>query len=93
MDIPLKIDVCYHNLPVVIVGVGANLSYVGLGATHHSFEDIAILRALPNMHVVCPLKQVFDKYDLVCTAEEHPLIGGFGSAVADWLVDNDFSNK
>lgn len=50
----IKLDVCYHNLPVTVVGVGAGLSYAGLGATHQAVEDIAILRALPNMSVVCP---------------------------------------
>lgn len=178
----IKIDVCYHNQPVIIVGVGAGLSYASLGATHHSFEDIAILRALPNMNVVCPcdavevklaleaalnlnepvylrlgkknepivhekkpefeigkgiwlskgervcllgcgtilpvvceaadqlnqdgistgvvsmhtvkpldsqlLTEVFSSYDVVCTIEEHSIIGGFGSAVAEWAVDN-----
>jgi transketolase len=50
----IRVDVCYQNLPVVIAGVGAGLSYVANGATHHSCEDIATLRALPNMTVVCP---------------------------------------
>jgi len=50
----IRIDVCYHNLPVIIVGVGAGLSYAELGATHHSCEDIAIMRVLPNMTVICP---------------------------------------
>ncbi len=50
----IKIDVCYHNTPVVIVGVGGGLSYASLGATHHSFEDIAILRVLPRLQIVCP---------------------------------------
>ena len=50
----IKIDVCYHNLPVVIVAVGAGLSYASLGPTHHSFEDLAVLRVLPNLAIVCP---------------------------------------
>lgn len=50
----IRIDICYHNLPVIIVGVGAGLSYAELGATHHSCEDIAMMRVLPNMTVVCP---------------------------------------
>lgn len=50
----IRLDVCYPNLPVIIVGTGAGLSYAGLGATHHSMEDIALLRTLPNMHVICP---------------------------------------
>lgn len=50
----IRLDICYPNLPVIVVGTGAGLSYANLGATHHSMEDIAILRTLPNMHVVCP---------------------------------------
>ena len=50
----IRVDICYHNLPVVIVGVGSGLSYASLGATHHSCEDIAIMRTLPNMTIVCP---------------------------------------
>jgi transketolase len=54
----LRLDICYPNLPVIVVGTGAGLSYAGLGATHHSMEDIAILRTLPNMHIVCPADPV-----------------------------------
>jgi transketolase len=50
----IRVDVCYHNVPVVICGVGSGLSYASLGATHHSCEDIAMLRSLPNMTVLCP---------------------------------------
>lgn len=50
----IRIDVCYHNLPVTIVGTGSGLSYASLGPTHHSLEDVAFLRAIPNMTVVCP---------------------------------------
>ncbi len=50
----IRTDVCYHDLPVTIVAVGAGLSYAGLGPTHHACEDIAFMRALPNMAVVCP---------------------------------------
>ncbi len=176
----IRVDVCYHAVPVTIVGVGSGLCYANLGATHHSCEDIAFLRALPGMRVVCPgdpwevaaatsaalagsaptylrlgkkgepevhagppafeigraielrqgrdacllatgnilpvaleaadmlagsiscgvfsfhtvkpldddaLRGAFDGHELVVTVEEHSLIGGFGSAVAEWLVD------
>ena len=179
----IRTDACYHELPVTIVAVGAGLAYAGLGPTHHACEDIALLRALPNMKVVCPadawevrgalrsalqqdspvyirmgkkgepvihkevpagfalgraitiedgrdvcllstgnmlpeaieaghalkekgitarvvsfhtvkpldeacLGEAFAKFKLVATIEEHSLIGGFGSAVAEWVVDN-----
>ncbi len=179
----IRTDACYHELPVTIVAVGAGLAYSGLGPTHHACEDIALLRALPNMKVVCPadawevrgalraalrqdgpvyirmgkkgepvihsevpasfeigraitiedgadvcllstgnmlpeaieaahalrekgitarvvsfhtvkpldeacLSEAFARFKLVVTIEEHSLIGGFGSAVAEWVIDN-----
>jgi transketolase len=54
----IKLDVCYHGLPVTIVGVGAGLSYAGLGPTHHSFEDLAILRPLPGITLMAPCDAV-----------------------------------
>jgi transketolase len=50
----IRLDVCYQNVPVIIVGTGAGLSYASLNATHHSCEDIGFLRMLPNMSVICP---------------------------------------
>lgn len=50
----IRIDICYHNANVKIVGLGGGLTYALEGPTHHSIEDIAIMRALPNMTVICP---------------------------------------
>jgi len=50
----IRVDVCYHKAPVVIVGTGSGLSYADLGPTHHSCEDMAILRTLPGMTVIAP---------------------------------------
>lgn len=177
----IRVDVCYQNLPVIIVGTGSGLSYAGLGATHHSLDDIAVLRSFPNLTILCPadpvevrlalkaalgldgpaylrigkkgeptvhqadpvftigepitvrsgkslcilstgntlplalecaalleqqglscrvdsfhtvkplnfsaLESVFAQFPLVVTLEEHALIGGFGSAVAEWRAD------
>ena len=47
-------DVCYHKANVKIVAVGGGLAYGALGSTHHATEDIAIMRALPEMLVVAP---------------------------------------
>mgnify|MGYP006280280241 CR=1 FL=1 len=183
----IRTDVAYHDLPVTIVSVGAGLAYAGLGPTHHACEDIAFLRAIPNMVVLCPgdawevraalqqvlkqdkpayirmgkkgeplvhgslpdfeigkalpvkagtkiallstgnmlaeameagnileaaghstevvsfhtvkpldqdyLRHAFEKFSLVATIEEHSLIGGFGSAVAEWVVDHEIQTK
>jgi transketolase len=50
----IRLDICYPNLPVIVVGTGAGLSYAGLGATHHSMEDVAVAAAIPNMTVLAP---------------------------------------
>jgi len=50
----IRMDVCYHNLPVTIIGTGAGLSYGTLGPSHHGTEDLALMRALPNMVVCAP---------------------------------------
>ncbi|HUO43441.1 MAG TPA: transketolase C-terminal domain-containing protein [Burkholderiales bacterium] len=47
-------DLCYHNLPVTIVGIGGGVTYSTLGSTHHAQEDIAVASALPNMAVIAP---------------------------------------
>jgi transketolase len=50
----IRIDVCYHHQPVIIVGTGAGLSYASLGATHHSCEEMGMLRLLPGLAVIAP---------------------------------------
>ena len=50
----IRNDVCYHNANVKIVIIGGGVSYGPLGISHHSTEDIAIMRALPNMVVLVP---------------------------------------
>ncbi len=178
----IRVDVCYHNVQVIIVGVGSGLSYSTLGPTHHSCEDIAILRSLPNLKIICPadayevraalreairhdgpvyirlgkkgeplihksipkfeigkgiiikegtdvclistgnmlpiaqdvaqklesnglsigivsmhtikpldkelIRDLIFKYDIIVSIEEHSLIGGLGSAIAEWYTDN-----
>jgi len=178
----IRVDLCFQNLPVVIIGLGGGLTYAPLGPTHYICEDISILRSLPNMTVLCPgdtvevrcsireamkqngpvyirigkknepvvhketpdfqigkaitcktgkdvciistgtilpnalkasalleekkisaqvvhfhtvkpldlttLSAIFSQFDLVVTLEEHSLIGGLGSAIAEWYVDH-----
>jgi transketolase len=50
----IRNDICYQNLNVKIVGVGAGFSYGPYGHTHHGLEDIGIMRTLPNLTIVCP---------------------------------------
>ena len=50
----IRVDLCYQNLPVTVIGMGAGLVYSTLGGTHHTIEDVAVASALPNMTVLCP---------------------------------------
>lgn len=50
----IRTTVCYNNQPVKIVGSHAGISVGPDGATHQALEDIALMRVLPNMVVVCP---------------------------------------
>lgn len=50
----IRNDVCYHDANVKVVAIGGGFSYGSLGVSHHATEDIAILRALPGMMVLCP---------------------------------------
>jgi transketolase len=48
----VAVDLCLHKLPVRLIGNGGGLVYAPLGPTHLAIDDIAIMRALPNMTVV-----------------------------------------
>jgi len=50
----VAVDLCLHRLPVRLIGNGGGLVYAALGPTHIAAEDIALMRALPNMTVVVP---------------------------------------
>src|ERR1700686_5072198 len=56
----IRVDVCYHDVPVIIVGTGSGLSYASLGGTHHSCEEMGMLRLLPNLTVLAPA----DEYEV-----------------------------
>jgi len=66
----IALDVCLQNLPIRLIGNGGGLVYAPLGPTHLAVEDIAIMRALPNMTVVAP-----------CDADE---MSRFMSKTLDW---------
>jgi transketolase len=54
----IRTTICYNNMPVKIVGAHAGISVGPDGATHQALEDIAIMRALPNMTVLVPCDYV-----------------------------------
>jgi transketolase len=50
----VAVDLCLHNVNVRLIANGGGVVYAPLGPTHLATEDIAIMRALPNMTVVAP---------------------------------------
>jgi transketolase len=50
----IRNDVCYHRLPVAVVAVGAGLAYGNMGYSHHGVQDLAVMRALPNLTLLSP---------------------------------------
>lgn len=50
----IRDDICFQNLNVKIVGMGSGLSWSTLGSTHHTTEDLAVLRAMPNLLLLSP---------------------------------------
>lgn len=50
----IRLDVCLQKMNVKLVGIGAGVTYGYLGPTHHSTEDIAVLRCLPNLALLSP---------------------------------------
>lgn len=66
----IKLDVCYEPLPVVFIGDGAGVVYSALGSSHQSTEDIAALRALPQMAILSPADahEVTACMELACQA-------------------------
>jgi transketolase len=66
----VAVDLCLHDLPVRLIGNGGGLVYAPLGPTHLAIEDMAIMRALPNMAVVA-----------VCDAQE---MNAFMDVSLDW---------
>jgi transketolase len=51
----IRTDISMQNLNVKIVGIGAGLTYTKAGPTHHSLEDISMMRTLSNMVIIDPV--------------------------------------
>lgn len=61
----IKVDVCYNNTNVKLFGLNAGASYGPLASTHHSIDDISVLRGFGNIEIYapsCPLecRQIID---------------------------------
>ena len=50
----IKNDICYSDVPAVLIGISSGVSYGALGSTHHSLHDLAVLRAIHNLTIIVP---------------------------------------
>ena len=68
----IRNDVCFHNLPVRVVGNGGGFTYGIMGGSHHALEDMATMKALPNMTIFAPAT---NSHAYVCTLAARALDG------------------
>ena len=79
-------DICYQNLPITVVGMGAGTIYANLGGTHTAIEDISIARSIPNMTVISPCdpQELVSAVNYCCTKNKSPtylIIGKSGEKI------------
>jgi transketolase len=63
----IKVDLCGMNLPVTLIGVGGGIGYSYDGFTHQIPQDIAILRSLPNIEIICPYDELTTRANVYCS--------------------------
>jgi len=84
----IKVDVAYSNNNVKIMGISGGISYGNLGATHHSVQDIAFMRAVTNLDVLIPAdgNQMGALVDLLLE-NENPTYVRIGRGEVDDIYD------
>ena len=90
----IRVDLCYQNLPVTVIGMGAGVIYSTLGGTHHSIEDIAITNSLPNMTVLAPCDpDEMKKATVWCaTKNKGPVYMRLGKAGEPVITNNSYDD-
>jgi transketolase len=86
----IRNDLCYHDLGVVIVGVGSGVTYGPLGFSHHAIEDIGALRSIPNMTILTPSDPVEVRCLLkACMKYDHPVYLRLGKTKEETINKSD----
>ena len=83
---------------IAIIATGTDVVSESLKASNLVEEKTGITPSVINMHTIKPLDTVkldtiIDNHDLIVTVEEHNVIGGLGSAIAEYLVTKVHSTK
>jgi transketolase len=77
----IKNDVCYSDVPAVLVGISSGTSYGALGTTHHSLHDLAVLRAINNLTILVPADNFESRQAILAAAKAtKPVFVRFGKA-------------
>jgi transketolase len=77
----IKNDICYSDVPAVLIGISAGVSYGALGTTHHSLHDLAVLRAINNITVIVPADNFEARQAILFAAKAtKPVFVRFGKA-------------
>ena len=86
----IKNDICYSDVPAVLVGISSGASYGALGTTHHSLHDLAVLRAINNLTIIVPSDN-FESRQAILTAAKasKPVFVRFGKAAMYHLHSAD----
>ncbi len=64
-------DICYQNLPVVLVGIGSGVTYAPQGMTHYAVEDLGIALTLPNLTILSPIDPIEAKLSALYSLESN----------------------
>ena len=86
----IRVDLCYQNLPVTVVGMGSGTIYSTLGSTHLTQEDVSVARSIPNMNVIAPCdsKEMEDAVKFCINKSKNPTYLRIGKAGEKTYVSN-----
>ena len=77
----IKNDICYSDVPAVLIGISSGTSYGALGTTHHSLHDLAVLRAINNLTIIVPADNFESRQAILAAAKAtKPVFVRFGKA-------------
>ena len=77
----IKNDICYSDVPAVLIGISSGTSYGALGTTHHSLHDLAVLRAINNLTIIVPADNFESRQAILAAASAtKPVFVRFGKA-------------
>lgn len=86
----IRNSICYPKLNVKVCATHAGLTVGEDGATHQSVEDIALMRAIPNMTIINPVDAVETEAAILAIAEyEGPCYVRLGRLAVETINDEN----